>query len=89
VGLNMVAASEVGFIDKLFVPGLNKQAVDRADRIGQENPVVVHEFLTKGTVESRVEAILKAKGDLGEEIIGGSMGIRKLLEMLRQRATEE
>lgn len=89
VGLNMVAASDVGFIDKLFVPGLNKQAVDRAHRIGQENPVMVHEFLTKGTVESRIESILKAKGDLGEEIIGGSMGIRKLLELLKQRINEE
>jgi SNF2 family DNA or RNA helicase len=89
VGLNMTASSNVGFIDKLFVPGLNKQAVDRADRIGQTEPVMVHEFLTRGTVESRIEAILKAKGDLGEEIIGGSMGIRKLLEMLRQRMTEE
>jgi SNF2 family DNA or RNA helicase len=89
VGLNMVAASNVGFIDKLFVPGLNKQAVDRADRIGQTEPVMVHEFLTRGTVESRIESILKAKDGLGEEIIGGSMGIRKLIEMLKQRMNEE
>lgn len=88
VGLNMVAASECGFIDKLFVPGLNKQAVDRLDRIGQTRPVVVHEFFTKGTVESRVEYILSQKEGLGEEIIGGAMGIRKLLEKLREMAGE-
>ena len=89
VGLNMVDASECGFIDKLFVPGLNKQAVDRLDRIGQTKPVVVHEFITKGTVESRVEAILKSKQILGEDIIEGSVGMRKLIEMLKESMKDD
>ena len=85
VGLNMVAASECMFIDRLFVPGLNKQAIDRLDRIGQTRPVVVHNLMTRGTVEARVEAILAQKQGLGDEIVGGAMGIRKLLEMLRNK----
>lgn len=89
VGLNMVQASQCGFIDKLFVPGLNKQAVDRLDRIGQPNPVLVHEFLTKGTVETRVESILKAKMLLGEDIIEGSVGMGRLLELLKESMKDD
>ena len=89
IGLNVVAASECMFIDRLFVPGLNKQAVDRLNRIGQTEPVIVHNLLTKGTVEARVESILRAKEDLGDEIIGGAIGINKLLQMLKARMNEE
>lgn len=89
VGLNMVKASQCGFIDKLFVPGLNKQAVDRLDRIGQPNPVLVHEFITKGTVESRVELILKSKMLLSEDIIEGSVGISKLIELLKESMKDD
>jgi SNF2 family DNA or RNA helicase len=88
VGLNMTAASEIIRIDRLFVPGLNKQAVDRADRIGQTSPVVVHDLVTKGTVEGRVEAIVNSKEGLGEEIIGGAMGIAKLMQKLREMEKE-
>lgn len=89
VGLNMTASSQCGFIDKLFVPGLNRQAVDRLDRIGQTDPVMVHEFITKGTVEARVEAILSSKEALSEDIIEGGVGMRKLIELLKQQMEEE
>lgn len=89
VGLNMVAASECGFIDKLFVPGLNKQAVDRLDRIGQTRPVLVHEFITKGTIESRIEQILKAKKLLTTDIVEGGVGMRKLIEMLKESMKDD
>lgn len=85
VGLNMVAASTVQFIDKLFVPGLNKQAVDRVDRIGQEKPVQVFELIARGTVEQRVEDILKDKTKVNEEIVEGSVGMGKLLAALKER----
>jgi SNF2 family DNA or RNA helicase len=89
VGLNMVKANQGGFIDKLFVPGLNKQAVDRMDRIGQDKPVLIHEFITKGTVESRIEAILRSKEMLNADIVEGSVGMRKLIELLKQNMQED
>lgn len=85
VGLNMVAASTVLFIDKLFVPGLNKQAVDRLDRIGQEKPVQVFELIARGTVEQRVEEILKDKTMVNQEIVEGGVGMSKLLSKLTER----
>ena len=69
VGLNMVAASDVLFLDELFVPGLNKQALDRVDRIGQTRPVVYYKYITRGTIENRVQTILKTKSKLFGEIV--------------------
>lgn len=90
VGLNMVAARQVWFIDKLFVPGLNKQAVDRADRIGQTRAVIVREYIAKGTIEDRIEKILKDKSKEFGDIIEGSAGMRslaaKLMKQLREKS---
>lgn len=69
VGLNMVNASDVLFLDELFVPGLNKQALDRVDRIGQKRPVVYYKYVTRGTIENRVQTILKTKSKLFGEIV--------------------
>jgi SNF2 family DNA or RNA helicase len=71
VGLNMTASRHLQFLDKLFVPGLNRQAVDRAHRIGQSEtqPVQVFEYLCRNTIESRVNQILTTKSKLFGEIV--------------------
>jgi len=86
VGLNMTAAKIGFFVDKLFVPGLNQQCVDRMHRIGSSTtqPVQIFEFIAKGTVESRVEAILRSKKIVFDKVIGGAALIRKLLAALRE-----
>jgi SNF2 family DNA or RNA helicase len=89
VGLNMVAASECTFVDRLFVPGLNKQAVDRLDRIGQERPVVVHELVARNTIESRIEEILGSKEMLNQDIVEGGAGMSTLIEMLRKAMKDD
>lgn len=71
VGLNMTAAKHGSFLDKLFVPGLNQQAVDRMHRIGasETQPVQIREYITAKTIENRVEAINKTKKKLANEIV--------------------
>jgi SNF2 family DNA or RNA helicase len=71
VGLNMNAARHIQFLDKLFVPGLNRQAVDRAHRIGQSTtqPVQVFEYICRNTIENRVQQILRIKSKLFGEIV--------------------
>lgn len=71
IGLNMVQSRHLQFVDKLFVPGLNRQAVDRAHRIGQSEtqPVQVFEYLCRNTIESRVNQILRIKSKLFGEIV--------------------
>lgn len=71
VGLNMTAAKNALFLDKLFVPGLNQQAIDRLHRIGQSTtqPVQIHEYLCRNTIESRVNQIIRTKKHIFENVV--------------------
>lgn len=82
IGLNMVAARDMQFIDKLFVPKLNQQAVDRAHRIGQDETqaVQVLEYIARDTVEKRVEEINVTKTKLFNDVVETSAWKRLLLE---------
>lgn len=86
VGLNMTAARHGFFIDKLFTPGMNQQAIDRMHRIGADEtqPVQIHEYMCRGTIESRVEQILKTKSNLiGMTVNEGSFK-KKLIAALQE-----
>lgn len=71
IGLNMTAARHALFLDKLFVPGLNRQAIDRLHRIGQDTtqPVQIFEYICRNTIENRVNQILRTKSKLFGEIV--------------------
>ena len=71
VGLNMTAARYGLMVDKLYVPDLNKQAVDRMHRIGADKtqPVTIIEYIARDTVEHRVEEILKQKSKVSKELL--------------------
>lgn len=71
IGLNMTAGRYGQFIDKLFVPDLNKQAVDRMHRIGasKTQPITIIEYLARNTVEDRVEQILKQKKKVSRQLL--------------------
>lgn len=88
IGLNMTAARHAQFLDKLWVPGLNQQAVDRLHRIGQDRtqPVQILEYHMKGTVETRVEYILKTKSKLFGTIVNDADFKQKLLAALKNKA---
>lgn len=88
-GLNMVEASTVLRTDRLFSPGMNRQAVDRVNRIGQTEPVQVIDLITRGTVEHRVQDILRFKEKLNVDIIEGSTGMRSLLEKLKEQMKDD
>jgi non-specific serine/threonine protein kinase len=72
VGLNLTAANHVVHFDRWWNPAVEDQATDRAFRIGQQKNVVVHKFITKGTVEEKIDAMLTEKADLARQIIPGS-----------------
>lgn len=88
VGLNMTAARHIQFIDKLWVPGLNQQAIDRAHRIGasRTQPVQVIEYLCTGTIETRVETVLRTKSKLFGTIVNDEDFKKALLEALRKKS---
>lgn len=87
IGLNMTAARHGMFLDKLWVPGLNQQAVDRLHRIGanETQPVQILEYHMKGTVETRVETVLRTKSKLFGTIVNDVDFKKKLLQQLRDK----
>jgi SNF2 family DNA or RNA helicase len=70
VGLNLTRASHVFHIDRWWNPAVENQATDRAYRIGQTNRVLVHKFITSGSVEERIDRMIREKSRLAEDIIG-------------------
>jgi hypothetical protein len=63
-GLNLTAASQVIILDPFWNPYIEMQAIDRAHRMGQTRPVVVHRILVKGTVEDRIIELQERKRKL-------------------------
>jgi len=79
VGLNLTAATHVFHFDRWWNPAVEKQATDRAYRIGQTQRVLVHKFVARGTLEERIDEMIEQKVRLSEQIIGA--GERWLTEL--------
>lgn len=71
-GLNLTAANHVVHFDRWWNPAVENQATDRVFRIGQKRNVIVHKFITKGTVEEKIDSMLELKGHLSTEIVQSS-----------------
>ncbi|MFL0782447.1 MAG: helicase-related protein, partial [Prochlorococcus sp.] len=88
VGLNLTRASHVFHVDRWWNPAVENQATDRAYRIGQVNRVMVHKFITSGSVEEKIDRMIKEKSKLAEDIVGsgedwlGGMGVSQLRELV-------
>jgi superfamily II DNA or RNA helicase len=89
VGLNLTAANHVIHFDRWWNPAVENQATDRAFRIGQKKNVLVHKFITKGTVEEKIDQMIEGKMKLSDELIrsGGEawiteLGDKELMKML-------
>lgn len=63
-GLNLTAASNVIHYDLWWNPAVEAQATDRAFRIGQHRNVQVHRFITQGTFEEKIDAMIQSKREL-------------------------
>jgi SNF2 family DNA or RNA helicase len=70
LGLNLTAANRVVHYDRWWNPAVEEQATDRAFRIGQRRDVLVHKFVTAGTLEERIDALIERKRGLAEVVVG-------------------
>ncbi|MCY4042062.1 MAG: DEAD/DEAH box helicase [Gammaproteobacteria bacterium] len=70
-GLNLTEASHVIHFDRWWNPAVENQATDRAFRIGQKKNVLVHKFVCQGTIEENIDALIKEKTALAEDILAG------------------
>ncbi|MGB6138215.1 MAG: DEAD/DEAH box helicase, partial [Shewanella sp.] len=74
-GLNLTAADTVIHFDPWWNPAAERQATDRAHRIGQLNPVFVYKLIAQGTVEEKIQEMQQHKQGLADSILSdGTQG---------------
>ncbi|HEV3260133.1 MAG TPA: DEAD/DEAH box helicase [Gemmataceae bacterium] len=69
VGLNLQFTNYVFLFDRWWNPAVEDQAINRAHRIGQKEPVFVTRFITQDTIECRIAEVLERKRQLFNELI--------------------
>ncbi len=79
-GLNLTSANHVIHFDRWWNPAVENQATDRAYRIGQNKSVIVHKFVDTGTIEEKIDEMIRDKVELAENVIG-SGGEKWITEM--------
>ncbi len=72
VGLNLTAADTVILYDPWWNPAVERQAMDRAHRIGQDKPVFVYRMVAEGTVESAIQELQTKKQALADALFEGT-----------------
>jgi len=68
-GLTLTAASHVVHFDRWWNPAVENQATDRAYRIGQKRTVIVHKFVTPGTIEEKIDILISGKKYLASSLL--------------------
>ncbi len=69
-GLNLTAASYVILYDPWWNPAVENQAIDRAHRIGQTQPVMAYRMLTKSTIEEKIMTLQHKKNLMVSNVLG-------------------
>ena len=72
VGLTLTKADTVLLYDPWWNPAVERQAMDRAHRIGQDKPVFVHRLVAKGTIEEKILALQARKQALADALLSNS-----------------
>jgi len=71
VGLTLTEADYVFVLDPWWNPAVEAQAVDRAHRIGQRNPVMVYRLVATDTIEEKVMQLKARKAELFARVLDG------------------
>lgn len=69
VGINLTAASSAFLLDPWWNPAVEEQAIMRIHRIGQTKEVSIKRFITKNTVEERMQQVQARK----QRMIAGAL----------------
>ena len=71
-GLNLTAADTVIVYDPWWNPAVERQAMDRAHRIGQDKPVFEHRLIAENTVEAAIQRMQARKQALADALFEGT-----------------
>jgi len=73
-GLNLTSGNHVLHLDRWWNPAVENQATDRAFRIGQRRNVQVRKFICRGTLEERIDTMIRDKQALADLVVGDGEG---------------
>jgi SNF2 family DNA or RNA helicase len=88
-GLNLTAASYVFLLDPWWNPAAERQAIDRAHRLGQQQPVSAYRLVSSDTIEDQVLALAASKRELFDGLFGedapalGKLAYEELVGLFR------
>jgi len=78
VGLNLTPADYVFILDPWWNPAVENQAISRSHRIGQEKNVFVYRFISKETIEEKIQLLQEKKMALADMFINSNNPFRAL-----------
>ncbi|WP_352423141.1 DEAD/DEAH box helicase [Proteiniphilum sp.] len=81
-GLNLTAADYVFILDPWWNPAAEMQAVSRAHRIGQKRNVTLYRFITKHTVEEKIQRLQRYKKALTDAVVKPQLSVEEMKELL-------
>lgn len=71
VGLNLQSANVIINLDLPWNPAVLEQRIGRVHRLGQQKPVRVINFISKGTIEHRILGLISFKKSIFEGVLDG------------------
>jgi SNF2 family DNA or RNA helicase len=69
VGLNLTAADYVFLFDPWWNEAVERQAIDRAHRIGQKKTVIAKRYLAVGTIEEKMLQLKNKKQQAADQLL--------------------
>jgi SNF2 family DNA or RNA helicase len=69
LGIDLTAASVVIHYDRWWNAARENQATDRVHRIGQSRGVQVFKLVTRGTLEDKIDQMIREKASLLDSIV--------------------
>lgn len=74
VGLNLIGASRLVLFDTDWNPSVDRQAMARIHRQGQQNPVHIYRLLIAGAIDEKIFQRQVTKQGLADRFLDGSVG---------------
>ncbi|MGH7576289.1 MAG: DEAD/DEAH box helicase [Longimicrobiales bacterium] len=68
-GLDLPEASYVFHFDRWWNPSVERQAEDRAHRLGRTGPVTAYRYITEHTIEERIDQLIREKQALFDSVV--------------------
>ena len=87
VGLNLTAADYVFLYDPWWNDAVERQAIDRAHRIGKQGTVIARRYITALSIEEKILKLKAHKSSISQQLLDsgeelGQVSLEDLLELL-------